>query len=1406
LRVGWWVMALVAITLALQAEHAVAGVPLALQERFDGAVDYVVTGGSLRTANNTVDPCAVTTTSSKPLTGIPANANIRAAYLYWAGSGPTPDNQVTLDGASHTAVRSYTEQFSTGNINVEFFAGIADVTAEVTAKGNGTYTFSDLTVVTTDQPNGAIYCSVQTVLAGWSLIVIYDAPGLPNNSLVLFDGFEAIFQTDRDFALSGVLASDTPTGKTTALVWEGDTTLGGVREQLRYNNNPLSDGLNPVFNAYNSTVNTLPSSSEWGLDLDSYDISSFINPGDTSGTTTVNAGPDLVLLNAVLLQITTTAITGRVFEDVNYGGGSGRNFNAAATAAPGFPAGRPGVRVELYDSAGSFLDSTTTDADGNYGFYRLLNADYYVRVVTDMVTSSRPGGSTCATCLAVQTYRTDGSTGVTVPVIDEVGGANPVQPDAPANTSGANLFTLSAHSVFQGRISGAGIPSADFGYNFDTIVNTNDAGQGSLRQFIDNSNALDNGGLDQDDNPAGATSVPKAAGVEHSLFMIPQTDPGYGASPDGGSGNAFTVTLSSGRLPAITDASTAVDGRTQSAYTGDSNGRVDETPGGGVGNPSSGPEIVVDGNGAIGANPVLESVAANTLFVGLGVTGAVGGSERAVGIRLDSGSSGSSIVDTTAWGNGSDGFMVRNTSDVTIRDSVALANGINHRNADGIWAQNTSGLQILDNTLAGNVGMGIDLRDGNSGYVIQGNLIEGNGATVAGRTGNNQSGVGVRRSPNGVISNNVIAGNTDDGVLIYNNATSVGVRVTQNSIFANGQEGIDLGGGQNGGNGVTLNDLNDADNGPNTLFNYPVVETAQVSGGNLLLRGFARPGTTIELFLADPDPSGFGEGQTYLTTAVEGSGADGDSGTGSYGGPVNGIDQGTDDTSRFEFQIPLSALPGVVAGVQLTATGTDGAGNTSEFSGLVQVVGGIDVSGTVWSDANHDGVRDNGEAGIGGVTVVLYDANNDSCASTQSAADGSYLFSAVGDGSYEIIEAAAESLPVSCPPAPAPSDPTGHISTTANTRPVTVAGVAVIDQDFGDFNGSRISGQVFEDNGTGGGTAHDGLIEGSEPGTAGRTVTILDAGGTTLDSATTDAGGLYTLWVPAGAGPVTVAKTTGAGSVAVSKQPNGVTDSAAASDYEQIAFTPTDGVLYPGLDFGEVREPALAPDHTRTALPGTVVSYAHTLTPATAGSVTFLVGAETATPTLPGWSTVLYLDSDCSGTLDAGEPVHSAPVATAAGVDVCLIARVNIPSNAPVGGQYQVRIDALFEYTGSSAPDTLRSRTDLTIAGEPTASGLELLKSVDKPQALPGEVLTYTINYRNVSTEPLTELVVDDTTPAFTTYLSAVCGTTPGGIACPNPPTVAPAVGSVGNIRWVLVGSLLPGGEGTVQFSVQVDN
>ena len=128
---------------------------------------------------------------------------------------------------------------------------------------------------------------------------------------------------------------------------------------------------------------------------------------------------------------------------------------------------------------------------------------------------------------------------------------------------------------------------------------------------------------------------------------------------------------------------------------------------------------------------------------------------------------------------------------------------------------------------------------------------------------------------------NVIAFNGGLGVYVR---AGTGNAILGNSIFANGDLGIDLGVTANNANdGVTPNDPGDADAGPNDRLNFPVLTSARLAGPDLVLEGFARPGSAIELFVADPDPTGFGEGRTYLVTRVEGSADDLDPSTGSYG-------------------------------------------------------------------------------------------------------------------------------------------------------------------------------------------------------------------------------------------------------------------------------------------------------------------------------------------------------------------------------------------------------------------------------------------------------------------------------------------------------------------------------------------
>ena len=57
--------------------------PITRFARVVGTVNFVSTGGSLRTQSNTGDPCVVGATNTAALAGIPAGSTILSAYLYW---------------------------------------------------------------------------------------------------------------------------------------------------------------------------------------------------------------------------------------------------------------------------------------------------------------------------------------------------------------------------------------------------------------------------------------------------------------------------------------------------------------------------------------------------------------------------------------------------------------------------------------------------------------------------------------------------------------------------------------------------------------------------------------------------------------------------------------------------------------------------------------------------------------------------------------------------------------------------------------------------------------------------------------------------------------------------------------------------------------------------------------------------------------------------------------------------------------------------------------------------------------------------------------------------------------------------------------------------------------------------
>ncbi|MGL4461148.1 MAG: SdrD B-like domain-containing protein, partial [Planctomycetia bacterium] len=112
---------------------------------------------------------------------------------------------------------------------------------------------------------------------------------------------------------------------------------------------------------------------------------------------------------------------------------------------------------------------------------------------------------------------------------------------------------------------------------------------------------------------------------------------------------------------------------------------------------------------------------------------------------------------------------------------------------------------------------------------------------------------------------------------------------------------------------------------------------------------------------------------------------------------------------------------------------------------------GVPVSGSVFSDADRDGVLDAGEAPIPGVVIQLVDANGNVVATTTTNPDGTYTFPNVAPGSYTLVEVQPEGYG---------EPPTGPFA--PNQRPITVAGTPVTGQNFGDTR-STLAGSVYVD-------------------------------------------------------------------------------------------------------------------------------------------------------------------------------------------------------------------------------------------------------------------------------------------------------------------------------------------------------
>jgi len=279
---------------------------------------------------------------------------------------------------------------------------------------------------------------------------------------------------------------------------------------------------------------------------------------------------------------------------------------------------------------------------------------------------------------------------------------------------------------------------------------------------------------------------------------------------------------------------------------------------------------------------------------------------------------------------GSSGNTVQgNYVGTDVTGTIAIPNAVTGINLVG--GNNTvGGIAVgAGNLISGNTLTGITLNNQLvGGNVIQGNLIGTDHTGTVGIAGHSTAGINVGPFVNGNTiggtvagAENVIAFATGNGIRVDGQGATGGTgnRILGNRIFSNGKLGIKL--GTNTSDIVpTPNDAGDADTGPNTLQNYPLLSTAVATGATIAIAGAlnSAPGAVfrVELFSSTAcDPSGNGEGQSYLGFT----------------------DVTTDGGGNITFG-PVT-LPYSGGQRQITATATNSANNTSEFSPCILATG-----------------------------------------------------------------------------------------------------------------------------------------------------------------------------------------------------------------------------------------------------------------------------------------------------------------------------------------------------------------------------------------------------------------------------------------------------------------------------------
>jgi len=390
-----------------------------------------------------IDGVATTQNSSSADLILPAGSNtIKFARLYWGGKIDLSVITAVPDTLRKIKIRkgntgAYVNA-TTPAANVDIFAisttdriyqSYVDITQFINVNGAGTYTVADIPVTPGAASGGGKY-------GGWSVVVAYENPTQPFNSVRVYDGYAQVFNSGTAATLNiNLTGLNVPNNTLTAeeavmgtMSWEGDANLGAtatnlVGDFIKINSIAVSNAVNPETNFWNGSISRNGSfvstknpnyTNQMGIDLDEVNVGIGYNilPNATNATVEFGTEADQyfpsiftfsIRMKNPLVNITKTVTdaNANTFVDANeeltytlsgFNQGPGSSYNT--TVVDTLPSNVTYVSnsLEVLNAPGVTAGFKTDAADGDVAMKGINGTKNYVKFYLGIGATGTSGG------------------------------------------------------------------------------------------------------------------------------------------------------------------------------------------------------------------------------------------------------------------------------------------------------------------------------------------------------------------------------------------------------------------------------------------------------------------------------------------------------------------------------------------------------------------------------------------------------------------------------------------------------------------------------------------------------------------------------------------------------------------------------------------------------------------------------------------------------------------------------------------------------------------------------------------------------------------------------------------------------------------------------------------------------